>query len=155
MTITAAAFALPPPSPRQAHTVLGLRPLQFESILRWGLTPPSPSSFCRGHNQRMEFLGDSIMQLVATEYLFIHFPDHHEGHLTVRSNARIIWEHLDEELLQQISGKARFCFRDRVWTDLTEGSHWSDHQTREEKVSMNCRHDYVLATAVNQMRLYY
>lgn len=31
----------------------------------------------------MEFLGDSIMQLVATEYLFIHFPDHHEGHLTV------------------------------------------------------------------------
>lgn len=32
----------------------------------------------------MEFLGDSIMQLVATEYLFIHFPDHHEGHLTVR-----------------------------------------------------------------------
>nr|XP_028593745.1 ribonuclease 3 isoform X1 [Podarcis muralis] len=37
-----------------------------------------------GHNQRMEFLGDSIMQLVATEYLFIHFPDHHEGHLTVR-----------------------------------------------------------------------
>lgn len=40
-------------------------------------------SVCRGHNQRMEFLGDSIMQLVATEYLFIHFPDHHEGHLTV------------------------------------------------------------------------
>uniref|UniRef100_A0A673XWP6 RNase III domain-containing protein n=1 Tax=Salmo trutta TaxID=8032 RepID=A0A673XWP6_SALTR len=35
-----------------------------------------------GHNQRMEFLGDSIMQLMATEYLFIHFPDHHEGHLT-------------------------------------------------------------------------
>lgn len=26
------------------------------------------------------------MQLVATEYLFIHFPDHHEGHLTVRRN---------------------------------------------------------------------
>uniref|UniRef100_A0A8C7Y0K7 Drosha ribonuclease III n=1 Tax=Oryzias sinensis TaxID=183150 RepID=A0A8C7Y0K7_9TELE len=42
-----------------------------------------------GHNQRMEFLGDSIMQLVATEYLFIHFPDHHEGHLTVRSNLRL------------------------------------------------------------------
>ena len=40
----------------------------------------------RGHNQRMEFLGDSIMQLVATEYLFIHFPDHHEGHLTVKSH---------------------------------------------------------------------
>lgn len=30
------------------------------------------------------------MQLVATEYLFIHFPDHHEGHLTVRSIHKII-----------------------------------------------------------------
>lgn len=51
------------------------------------LSPVSPSvsaSLSSGHNQRMEFLGDSIMQLVATEYLFIHFPDHHEGHLTVR-----------------------------------------------------------------------
>uniref|UniRef100_A0A8C4Q3C2 Ribonuclease 3 n=1 Tax=Eptatretus burgeri TaxID=7764 RepID=A0A8C4Q3C2_EPTBU len=36
-----------------------------------------------GHNQRMEFLGDSIMQMVTTEYLFHHFPDHHEGHLTL------------------------------------------------------------------------
>lgn len=39
----------------------------------------------------MEFLGDSIMQLVATEYLFIHFPDHHEGHLTVRSGVTSAW----------------------------------------------------------------
>lgn len=38
----------------------------------------------------MEFLGDSIMQLVATEYLFIHFPDHHEGHLTVRRGAHLL-----------------------------------------------------------------
>lgn len=48
----------------------------------------SSSLSSSGHNQRMEFLGDSIMQLVATEYLFIHFPDHHEGHLTVRSNRK-------------------------------------------------------------------
>ncbi|XP_078736374.1 ribonuclease 3 [Lampetra fluviatilis] len=36
-----------------------------------------------GHNQRMEFLGDSIMQMVTTEYLYRHFPEHHEGHLTL------------------------------------------------------------------------
>ncbi|XP_077987013.1 ribonuclease 3-like [Glandiceps talaboti] len=36
-----------------------------------------------GHNQRLEFLGDSAMQLVASEYLFKHFPDHHEGHLSL------------------------------------------------------------------------
>nr|AMN88357.1 DROSHA [Mytilus galloprovincialis] len=36
-----------------------------------------------GHNQRLEFLGDTVLQLVASEYLFKHFPDHHEGHLSL------------------------------------------------------------------------
>lgn len=36
-----------------------------------------------GHNQRLEFLGDTVLQLVASEYLFRHFPDHHEGHLSL------------------------------------------------------------------------
>ena len=37
-----------------------------------------------GNNQRMEFLGDSVLQFVVSVYLFRHFPEHHEGHLTVR-----------------------------------------------------------------------
>ncbi|KRZ06598.1 Ribonuclease 3 [Trichinella zimbabwensis] len=36
-----------------------------------------------GHNQRLEFLGDSVLQLVTTEYLYKHFPDHQEGHLSL------------------------------------------------------------------------
>jgi hypothetical protein len=40
----------------------------------------------RGHNQRLEFLGDTVLQLIASEYLFKHFPEHHEGHLSVSSN---------------------------------------------------------------------
>ena len=36
-----------------------------------------------GHNQTLELLGDTVLQLIATVYLFKHFPDHHEGHLTV------------------------------------------------------------------------
>ncbi|KAJ7372321.1 hypothetical protein OS493_019765 [Desmophyllum pertusum] len=35
-----------------------------------------------GSNQRMEFLGDSVLQFVVSVYLFQHFPEHHEGHLT-------------------------------------------------------------------------
>ena len=38
---------------------------------------------CRGHNQRLEFLGDTVLQLIASEYLYRHFPEHHEGHLSV------------------------------------------------------------------------
>uniref|UniRef100_A0A915E0C2 RNase III domain-containing protein n=1 Tax=Ditylenchus dipsaci TaxID=166011 RepID=A0A915E0C2_9BILA len=36
-----------------------------------------------GHNQRLEFLGDTVLQLITTEYLYKHFPDHQEGHLSL------------------------------------------------------------------------
>ncbi|XP_068249808.1 ribonuclease 3-like [Palaemon carinicauda] len=36
-----------------------------------------------GSNQRLEFLGDTVLQLVASEYLYKHFPEHHEGHLSL------------------------------------------------------------------------
>ena len=31
----------------------------------------------------MEFLGDTVLQLVTSEFLYKHFPDHHEGHLSL------------------------------------------------------------------------
>ena len=33
-------------------------------------------------NERMEFLGDSVLELVVNEYLYAHFPNHQEGELT-------------------------------------------------------------------------
>ncbi|XP_071034189.1 ribonuclease 3 isoform X1 [Parasteatoda tepidariorum] len=36
-----------------------------------------------GSNQRLEFLGDTVLQLVASEYLYKFFPHHHEGHLSL------------------------------------------------------------------------
>lgn len=36
-----------------------------------------------GSNQRMEFLGDTVLQLIASEYLYKFFPQHHEGHLSL------------------------------------------------------------------------
>src|SRR3989344_5625956 len=34
------------------------------------------------HNERLEFLGDAVLELVVTEYLFERFPDKTEGDLT-------------------------------------------------------------------------
>lgn len=39
-----------------------------------------------GSNQRLEFLGDTVLQLIASEYLYKYFPEHHEGHLSVSRN---------------------------------------------------------------------
>ncbi|KAG8259534.1 hypothetical protein J6590_011829 [Homalodisca vitripennis] len=36
-----------------------------------------------GSNQRLEFLGDTVLQLIASEYLYKFFPEHHEGHLSL------------------------------------------------------------------------
>lgn len=36
-----------------------------------------------GSNQRLEFLGDTVLQLIASDYLYKFFPEHHEGHLSL------------------------------------------------------------------------
>ncbi len=35
-----------------------------------------------GHNERLEFLGDAVVELIVTEQLYRKFPDKAEGHLT-------------------------------------------------------------------------
>jgi len=39
-------------------------------------------NFPVGHNERLEFLGDAVLELVVTEFLFLHYPDKAEGELT-------------------------------------------------------------------------
>jgi ribonuclease III len=39
-------------------------------------------SFRLGHNERLEFLGDAVLELVVTEALYAKFPDKPEGDLT-------------------------------------------------------------------------
>lgn len=36
----------------------------------------------RGHNERLEFLGDAVLELVVTEFLYAKYPDKPEGELT-------------------------------------------------------------------------
>ncbi|MCK5416641.1 ribonuclease III [Candidatus Parcubacteria bacterium] len=35
-----------------------------------------------GHNERLEFLGDAVLEIVVTEFLFKNYPDTPEGELT-------------------------------------------------------------------------
>jgi ribonuclease-3 len=38
--------------------------------------------FYLSHNERLEFLGDAVLELITTEYLFNNYPDKPEGEMT-------------------------------------------------------------------------
>lgn len=50
-------------------------------------------SKAHGHNERLEFLGDAVLELAATEYLF-HLSEKPEGELTNWRSALVQREHL-------------------------------------------------------------
>ncbi len=61
-------------------------------LLRTALTHPSlafDATSRIGHNQRLEFLGDAVLQLVLTRTLFERFPDLEEGPLT-KARAQLV-----------------------------------------------------------------
>ncbi len=41
------------------------------------------------HNERLEFLGDAVLELIVTEYLYIKYPHHNEGDLTAYRSALV------------------------------------------------------------------
>lgn len=41
------------------------------------------------HNERLEFLGDAVLELVVTEFLFAKYPHHNEGDLTAYRSALV------------------------------------------------------------------
>jgi ribonuclease-3 len=63
-----------------------------ESLLRLALTHPSvahEADAALAHNQRLEFLGDSVLGLVLSRELYEKFPDGDEGLLT-KSRAKLV-----------------------------------------------------------------
>jgi len=63
-----------------------------DQLLRLALTHPSlahESGEATPHNQRLEFLGDAVLQLVLTEKLYAHFPSFDEGQLS-KSRAKLV-----------------------------------------------------------------
>lgn len=44
-----------------------------------------------GHNERLEFLGDAVLELIVSDYIFAHYPGMDEGQLT-RIRAEVVNE---------------------------------------------------------------
>ena len=63
-----------------------------ESLLETALTHPSLGGDKHiPHYQRLEFLGDAVLELAVSRYLFSHYPDVQEGKLTF-ARARLVRE---------------------------------------------------------------
>lgn len=43
----------------------------------------------REHNERLEFLGDAVLELIVTEYLYTRYPEKQEGELTSYRSALV------------------------------------------------------------------
>lgn len=65
---------------------------RYHPLLRQALTHRSQSEIARhGDNERLEFLGDSILGMLVNEYLYLAYPSATEGELT-RMKANVVSE---------------------------------------------------------------
>ena len=58
---------------------------------------------CPESNERLEFLGDAVLELITTEFLFAEFPEKPEGELTALRSALV-----RGDTLAEISGELNF-----------------------------------------------
>jgi ribonuclease-3 len=65
----------------ECQTAIGYR-FSKPELLRAALTHTSSANTRGASNERLEFLGDSVLGLVTCEQLFRRFPDYQEGDLT-------------------------------------------------------------------------
>lgn len=65
----------------------------------------------RDHNERLEFLGDAVLELVTTEYLYAAFPKSEEGELTSLRSALVKGKHLSQVAKELELGKFIFLSR--------------------------------------------
>lgn len=70
---------------RQIKNALGFKPhnvkLYRQALIHRSTAVLQPSAH-KVNNERLEFLGDSVLSAVVTSYLYQHFPDKQEGFLT-------------------------------------------------------------------------
>ncbi|MBI5356880.1 ribonuclease III [Candidatus Collierbacteria bacterium] len=66
------------------------------SLLKQALTHRSAVNEGRGnsHNERLEFLGDAVLELVVSEFVYLKYPEYQEGKLTQSRTALVRTETL-------------------------------------------------------------
>ena len=114
-------------------------------------------SISKVNYERLEFLGDAVIQLIITEYLFKKYPDHQEGHLSrekqaivskkVLSNISINIGLLNVLRSNNLNFKSNDSLRESLSTDIMEsiiGAIFLDSDYREcEIIILNTFSEYL------------
>ncbi len=83
----------------QIETILGIhfinKDLLIQAFTHRSYLNESQSDL-PGHNERLEFLGDAVLELVVTDYLYREFPDTPEGQLTAYRAALVRTESISD-----------------------------------------------------------
>ena len=66
---------------KQLHCTFKDRDLLTQAFIHRSYLNEHPN-FRLGHNERLEFLGDAVLEFVVTEYLYEHYPSAPEGEMT-------------------------------------------------------------------------
>ncbi len=96
-----------------------LLPKEFlgSRLFSQAMTHKSAAESDRDSNERLEFLGDAVLQLIVTQYLFSNFGDLPEGRMT-KIRAAVVGTHSLAEAASKISLKSSLRF---VSGDMGEG----------------------------------
>lgn len=82
---------------RRAERKLGVsfrQPLLLQQALVHRSFLNENPGFSLGSNERLEFLGDAVVELVVSDYLYSHFPNEGEGSLTTMRAAVVRYQTL-------------------------------------------------------------
>ena len=92
-----------------------------QALLREAITH---SSYANEHkaqhikyNERLEFLGDAVLSIVVSDYIFKHCPELPEGELT-KLRASLVCEKALFEFSHKIE-LGKYIFMGKVWVELS------------------------------------
>lgn len=77
---------------KKIENILGFKPVNYayyEMAFLHSSASSSQKKNINGHNERLEFLGDSVLDLIVADIVYQQFPDKKEGELT-RTRAIIV-----------------------------------------------------------------
>lgn len=106
------------------------------------------------HNERLEFLGDAVLELITTEFLFEKYPKKTEGDLTSLRAALVKGDHLAEVakrlkfgdylILSEGEKKSGGAQKDYLLANMVEAFIGALYRVHGKKIPEKFIHNYIL-----------